>query len=272
MRSSRLYLAFLILFSISIKASRFCTNFGIDFNYAHYSLGSIANQSGYLAGPHVDFSYKKASRVYTGLHFDGKWNAGLICSDKPDLCNTSCQTGGSLLANVADYLTDWRLGYYYSNDSKTFSLIPSVGIGFQHLSYEVDPSIMRYKYYQMYLPIDLKLLYHSPKSFSIGCELQYRVGAYSRLRVSTPCVEDYCDSRCDDKIKLKYSQGFNIKVPVLFHYRVAKKVGLNLSLIPFFDWNTFANTCDTNSDCVVFPISDNKRWYLGVNANFSIIF
>ena len=82
-----------------------------------------------------------------------------------------------------------------------------------------------------------------------------------------------CDSDCcDDKIKLKYSQGVNVKIPVLLHYREGENVEFHMSFTPFFDWNKFADTCETNSDCVVFPIPESKRWYLGVNANFGITF
>lgn len=254
----------------SLYCSHFSTNLGIDFNYARYEIGKIAKQSGYLAGPHFDFAYKKLRSVYTGIDFDGRWNAGLICS-KSNLCNTSCLTGGCVQADVADYFTDWKIGYYYLSSQERFSLTPYTGLGFQHLSYQIDPSLMRYKYYQIYVPIGLEFMYHSDRNFSIGCQAQYRAGAYSRLKVSTPCVED-CDSSCDDKIHLRYSHGFNFKVPSTLHYRTDKRVGFNLSCIPFFDWNKFSDTCDTNSEGVVFPIPTNKRWYLGINANIGITF
>jgi hypothetical protein len=256
----------------SLVASQFSMNVGADFNYARYELDNIAQQSGYLAGPHFDISYEKPDYFCTALNFDGRWNAGLICSSNDDLCNNSCLSGGCLQANVADYITDWTLGYYYLNSEESFSFVPFAGVGFYHLSYEIDPSIMRYKYYQVYVPVGVDFSYHSLRNFSIGTKIQYRAGVYNRLRVSTPCVSDDCDSCCDDKIALNYSQGFNIKVPVVWHYRVDKPVGFYLSCIPFFDWHKFADTCDTNSDCVVFPIPENKRWYLGVNANFGITF
>lgn len=262
----------LSMLCMQLHASRFCTNFGIDFNYARYSLGSIAQQSGYLAGPHFDFSYKKPRRVYTGVNFDGRWNAGLVSSRNDEICGTSCISGGCLQAKVADYLTDWELGYYYVSNCERFSVKPYSGVGFQHLSYLIDPTIMRYKYYQVYVPIGLEFLYHSVRNFAVGFELQYRAGAYNHLRVSTPCVEDDCNSPCGDSIKLNYSQGVNVQVPFVLNYRVEERVGFHLSLTPFFDWNTFADTCDTNSECLVFPISKLNRWYLGMNLNLGITF
>ena len=262
---------FLVIIFLPLNARHWCMNGGIDFNYARYTLDAIAPQSGYLAVPHFALAYKKARSVYTGLHFDGRWNAGLLCASS-DLCNSSCVSGANSHANVADYQADWRLGYFFVSDQERYSLTPFTGIGFQHLSYQLDPHMMRYKYYQVYVPIGAEFLYHSPRNFSIGLKTLYRAGAYNRLRVSTPCVEDACDSTCDDKIKLNYSQGVYIAVPAVLHYRQEKRVGFHLSMIPFFDWNRFANTCDTNSDCVVFPIPTNKRWYLGVTAALGITF
>lgn len=262
----------LVASCFAIQASFLEMHWGLDHNYARYDFDSIAKQSGYLAGFHFDFSYKNPRRIYTGVHFDGRWNAGNVCSDKPDLCNSSCLTGGCLLASVADYLVDWQLGYYYMNDDECFSFKPYAGVGFQHLSYLIDPSVMRYKYYQVYVPVGVEFLYHSPRNFSIGTDIAYRAGVYNRLKVSTPCVSDDCNSTCDEKIKLKYSQGFSFKIPIELEYRVEKRVGFQLSCIPFFDWNKFNNTCDTNSDCIVFPIPESKRWYLGVTAALGIIF
>ena len=188
----KMYLLFLATLCVPLSARHLSMNFGTDFNYARYKFDNIALQSGYLAGPHFDFAYKKPCRFYTGINFDGRWNAGLICTSNDDLCNINCLTGGCLQANVADYLTDWEIGYYYLSREEQFSVMPFTGVGFQHLSYEIDPSILRYKYYQVYVPVGLEFLYNSPRCFSIGFEVIYRAGVYNRLKVTTPCVDD-CD-------------------------------------------------------------------------------
>ncbi len=265
------YLIFLLLLTVPLHARRFSTNFGIDFNYARFKLDNVAPQSGYLAGPHFDFSYKKPWSVYTGVNFDGRWNAGLICSCN-DLCNTGCLEGGNAQADVNDYFADWQLGYYFDNDEKTLNAVPFIGVGFQHLSYQLEPNVMRYKYRQIYVPVGLEMLYNSPRDFSIGFKAVYRAGVYNRLRVSTPCVEDDCDSPCSDQIKLRYSHGAYFEVPAVLHYRQDKDVGFHITLAPFFDWNRFADTCDCNSNGVVFPIPVNKRWYVGMNMNLGVTF
>lgn len=264
-------LFFLLLLTIPLYARRFSTNAGIDFNYARFKLDNVAPQSGYLAGPHFDFAYKKPWSVYTGVNFDARWNAGLFCSSN-NLCNSSCLQGGDAQAQVNDYFVDWQLGFYFDNEEQTFNAIPFLGIGFQQLAFELEPNILDYKYRQIYVPIGLEFLYNSPRDFSIGIKGVYRAGAWNRLRITTPCVEDDCNSACSDQFKLRYSQGVYIEIPAILHYRQDKNVGFHMTCAPFFDWNRFAGTCDCNSNGVVFPIPRNTRWYVGMNMNLGITF
>jgi len=283
----KIYVLFLMLLSTSLRADyRFNMNVGSDFNYARYNLDNVAPLGGYLAGVHFDFDYKKPCYLYTGVQFDGRWNAGLICSNIKS-CDP-CYVGGNMRAEVADYITDWRLGYHWVNTEETWSVTPFVGVGFQHLSFELEPSIMRYRYYQVFVPIGLDFYYHMRcNNITLGLRGNYRAGAYNRLKVTTPCVTDTDDEcelttnstccpqskcGCDDKIKLKYSHGFHIDTPLIFRYREGCCVSVDLSFIPFFDWNRFARTCEKNFNDIVIPITANKRWYLGFTLGIGINF
>lgn len=240
-------------------------NYGIDFNYARYNFNDIATQSGYLAGAHFDAAFKSANKFYTGVNFDGRWNAGLISSSF-DLNNPNALQGGNTQASVADYLADWEVGYFHLTCNERWSISPFTGIGFQHLRFRFKPDALTYKYNQVYIPIGLQWFYHSPRNITIGCRAIYRAGAYTTLHVATPNLGD------NDRLELRYSQGVNVLIPITLHYREDKCVGLNFSMIPFFDWNHFAFPKETNSQGLAFPVADNKRWYLGMNVNIGMVF
>lgn len=259
----------LMLISSCLKAQLDCQffymNFGSDFNYARYKLNNVASQGGYLAGPHFDIAYKRPCSVYSGLNFDGRWNAGNICSTT-NLDNPNFLQGGNTQASVADFLTDWELGYYHLSCDERFTVMPYSGVGFQHLTFRLKPNIMRYKYNQVYVPVGLEFLYFSPRDFSVGFKADYRAGAYTRLKVSTPGVGS------SGKLKLNYSQGVNVKAPITLYYLRDKCVGFHFAMIPFFDWNQFSNTSQVNGQNVQFPIPKLTRWYLGLNVNIGITF
>jgi hypothetical protein len=244
----------LLLLSCALNAEDFYMNLGTDFNFAHYRIDDSITQKGYLAGPHFDVAYKRPCSIYTGLNFDGRWNAGFVTT-----------SAGVPQADVVDFRSDWKIGYYFLSYCELYSLIPYTGLGFQHLFYKIKPNIMTYKYYQLYLPLGFEFLYNSPKDFTIGLRADYRAGAYTKLAISTPNVAS------PGKLKLKYSHGVHVAMPVYLHYLRDRCVGLDLSLIPFFDWNRFAKTTETNG-VLPFPIMTNKRWYVGVNANIGINF
>jgi hypothetical protein len=238
-------------------------NFGTVFNYARYTLGCLEPQSGYLVGPHFDFSYQKSYRPFFGLEFDGRWNAGFI-SDK----------NSTTRADVADYIPATYLGFTFDTADHAFRITPFTGLGYYRLSYQLEPDMLTYQYNQIFVPVGLNFNYHFERNFSIGLDTMYRVGAYNHLKLKTPCITpDDCTDECNgNSLKLNYSSGFRVRMPFVCHYRNGKKVAFNTTLAPFFDWNKFASTCDANSQGIVFPIPTNTRWYLGVMANLGISF
>lgn len=254
----------MLFISASMYAEHFTTNLGIVFNYARYEVGCLASQEGYLAGPHFDFFYQKPWRLYTGIEFDASWDAGSICTTE------KCCLVNSVYARSVDYLPVFRIGYAMNTKENVYEVVPYTGLGYYHFSYIIEPNTIDYKYNQVFVPVGLKFAYNSPRNFSVGFDAQYRAGAYSRLTVVTPCVEN---SECDDgKFKLKYSHGARFVMPITCHHRTDKRVGLDVTLAPMFDWNSFDTTCEKNSDCIQFNIPTNKRWYLGVVAALGLTF
>src|SRR3990172_7760634 len=153
-------------------------NVGTVFNYARYRLGCLEPQSGYLAGPHIDFSFQKACRPFFGVEFDGRWNAGFIT----DACST-------VRAHVADYIPAAYLGFTFGITNNTWLVTPFTGLGYYRFVYQLEPDMLTYKYNQIFVPVGLNVSYRSPRNFSIGFEPMYRIGAYNRVKVSTPCID-----------------------------------------------------------------------------------
>ena len=110
-------------------------------------------------------------------------------------------------------------------------------------------------------------MYHTNRNFSMTVDALYRIGVYNYVNVTTPCVSDSCE-----KIKLEYSSGLRVRIPFECYYRVDRRVGINTTLAPFFDWNKFADTHEKNSQNIALQIPTNTRWYLGIMANFGIAF
>lgn len=239
--------------SVCESDTRYCqSNVGIDFNYALYSVGELSPMSGYLAGGHFDFCFKKPQSALVGIYFDGRWNAGHLCSPN------DCDDLGDVRSNVSDYITSVHLGYNFTNCSNTTMYTPVTGIGLYCLSTELTPSIIRYKYYNLHVPVGCELQWDLNHCFSLNLHAVYRIDAYTRLKITTPCV-DVCDT-----LRVKRSHGLSVSLPMKRVYSFCRRVNLQTTCIPFFDWNRFGEVSEKSECCIPIAVPEWKRWYLGI--------
>ena len=233
------------------------TDVGINFNYARYKLGKLSKISGYLAGVHCELEFKKPCHVLVGIYFDGQWNAGHLCS-KTDLCNPS-----DVRSKVADYIVDLHAGYNWAICSERFLFTPFAGVGFYHLSKKLAPDVIRYKYHNVFIPVGFELDWCVNDCFDIGLRAEYRIDAYTRLKLSIPCIK-VCE-----KLKLKRSHGVKVEIPMTWYYDASvcgkRSLDMNCKVIPFFDWNKFG-AAKQESNCLAVPVPKLKRWHLGLRV------
>lgn len=232
-------------------------NVGPIFNFARYNLGCLSKIQGYLAGIHFDFRSDRPSWLFTVIQFDGRWNAGFIC----DRFNTR--------SKIADYRPEMLLGYtFYCDQEKTQSFTPFLGLGFYHLKSRLKPNIITYKYFNLYVPVGFEARWDvRPGEFDIALRVFYRIDAWTRLKVFTPCVEQ-CEC---EKIRLKRSQGVHVELPCSWYHQ-KKRVTLLYKMVPFFDWNRFGRAKEGNCNGICFDIPCLDRWHLGLELNFGIQF
>ena len=70
-----------------------------------------------------------------------------------------------------------------------------------HLSKKLAPDVIRYKYHNVFIPVGFEFDWCVNDCFDIGLRAEYRIDAYTRLKLSIPCIK-VCE-----KLKLKRSQG-----------------------------------------------------------------
>ncbi|MFC1841538.1 hypothetical protein ACFLYA_00535 [Candidatus Dependentiae bacterium] len=245
---------------IPLKHNYLQSNLGIDFNYARYKLGALSDMSGYLAGLHVDFYYKKPRSALVGLYFDGRWNAGHICSD------INCCNFFDLRSCIDDYMTSFHLGYNATTCDDTFMLTPFSGVGFYFLSNKLNPNIIEYKYFNVYVPLGMEFQWDIKDHFNVGLNATYRLDAHTRVKMILPCIK-ICE-----KIKLKRSHGFKLEIPLIWNHTYCKRVNFQTKVVPFFDWNKFGASKKTNRYCIPIQIPCMKRWHLGLSVLIGISF
>ena len=148
-----------------LQENQYEINIGPAFNYARYDLGCLPKVHGYLAGIHFDFQLDTTSCIYTKIAFDGLFNAGFICG-----CD-------DIKSRIRDYKTEWFLGYNwdgladYASSCENVTLTPFTGVGFYFLSNELQPEIIDYRYFNVFIPLGFKLHWDvCPESFQV--ELQ----------------------------------------------------------------------------------------------------
>lgn len=236
------------------------SNLGIDFNYARYKLGELSDIGGYLAGIHFDFYFKKPSSAFVGLYFDGKWKAGPLCSD------INCCHLYDLRSDIKDYITSFHLGYNAATGDEKFMFTPFSGIGFYFLSNTLAPDIIRYEYFNFYVPLGMEFQWNVKDHFHVGLNATYRLDAHTRVKVSTPCV-DICE-----KLDIKRCHGFKVEIPLTWKHTFCKRVDFQTKVSPFFDWNKFGASKENTCFCIPIQVPEMKQWYVGLSVLLGIRF
>lgn len=207
-------------------------NIGPIINYAHYELGCEPNIRGALAGLHFDFEHINPEREYVGIRFDGRWNAGSV---------SNCFQEKN---EIRDYRTELDLGYNFLWCEENMRLTPFSGFGFFFFSTELRCADISNRYYNLFVPIGLKFEWTVNDCFSWGALAEYRIDAWTRLKVS-----EECGFACDRAKLHPRTQGLLIELPLTWFGKESKchPFSWQIKVVPLFDWNRFGNTC--RPDC-----------------------
>lgn len=261
----------MVLLSLPIRASNLVSlNIGPTIQYTRYKQGCLPKQMGPMAGVAFDMDIKKAWKPAAYIGFKGLWDIPHICSDN------------GLIIDSNEYEVNAHLGFNFETSNGKFSFIPFTGIDFIHLGHQIKSDIIKHRYFQINVPIGLEFVHHASNSFSWALKTYYDIDAWTRLKVSTPCL---CDTD-DCKIKLKRCHRFHIELPLKWHYRTEERVGIELSWIPLFTWQKFnceknccSETCSTDPCCITGSTDPDalnipvlKQWHLGSILTFGISF
>lgn len=247
----------LILFSATIiNADPIDLYLGPSLQYGRFHQNCLDAQKGFLSGPSAGLEITYPWRPYFGLFFDGLWSVANFCSED------------GLFINSAQYNTMMKLGFNFGGNNTSFIVTPYTGVGFLHLSHELKKDLITYKYNNVYIPLGLRFLHELSECFSWEFLIHYRADAYTRLKVSTPCL---CDTD-DCKIKLKRTDGVFASLPLTWTYGQERRVGFITKLTPTFDWQRFNCPDDCCENGVALNIPQLKHWKLGFQAMLGITF
>lgn len=232
-------------------------NVGPTFNFARYKFGDLPKTQGYLAGIHADFTHDLPCHLWTRLRFDGRWNAGFVCSKD------------GVRTKIQDYRPQWDLGYNFAlGRCENFELAPFAGLGFFYLSNKFKTEDNTFRYLNLYVPIGLHAnwIVHED-CFEVGLSTFYRIDAWTRLKVKTPDLEQ------TNKLKLKRTQGLLVELPLTwYHEDDCRCANFQTRVVPFFDWNRFGKTKEKNENGLRVPVPKLQQWYLGVHVDVGIRF
>lgn len=210
-------------------------NLGPTINYAHYEFGCDPNIRGALAGLHFDFEHIKPKREYVSVRFDGRWNAGSVsdCFQEKN--------------QIRDYRTELDLGYNHIWCEQNMRLTPFVGVGFLYFSLEAECASpeLKNRYYNVFVPVGFKYEWTINDCFSWGALAEYRIDAWTRLKVN-----EECGLECERAQLHPRTQGLLIEMPFTWFGKesVCHPFSWQVKVVPYFDWNRFGGTCE--SDCI----------------------
>ncbi len=231
----------------------FQENIGPIFNFARYDIDGLPKIQGYLAGIHADIIHRYPSHYYMNAHFDGRWNAGFICGDL------------DLKSQIRDYRPELDLGYSFFSCNDEYIFTPITGLGFYYLSNELKPNVITNRYFNLYVPVGFDLLWRKKEHFQINLKATYRIDAWTRVKIKTPC-ETLCN-----KVDLKRTQGLHVELPMTwFLDKHLCCFPLHMKVVPFFDWNQFGRSDEANSQGICFAVPQLRRWYLGLHIDIGV--
>lgn len=260
MKSRSLFYYMLLIFTSLIHGRPFeeqtgQINVGALFNYARFNIQGLPRIDGYLSGIHFDIHRGYPSYWYTTLRFDGRWNAGAIRGNQ------------NLRTTIKDYRPEFNLGYSVISFNKQYAVTPFVGFGFYYLSNALQPNVMTFRYFNMYVPFGINFLLLARQPFQLGFLLSYRLDAWTRLKLTTPALQTPIG-----KLKLKQTYGLHAELPFTWVDTCEKRVNKQVRVVPFFDWNHFGRSKQTTNQQVLFPLPELDRWFLGLRIDIGFNF
>src|SRR3990167_4647679 len=157
-------------------------NVGPTFNFARYRLGCMPKIQGYLAGIHVDFAHGRPSKWYANAQFDGRWNAGYICSNNDEKLQ------------IKDYRPELKVGYnFFFGEYESFVFTPAVGLGYYVLSAKLKPECVTRRYSNVNVPVGFDFNWRNDaNTFQAGLLALYRIDARTRLKFKMASM-DMCE-------------------------------------------------------------------------------
>ncbi len=241
-------------------------NLGPLVNYADYKFDCTSKLQGALVGLHFDWEHSRPKREFVLVRFDGRWSAG-----KEKGCN--------IQDRIQDYRPELDFGWNFNPCwcGRRSVITPFFGLGFIYEQNKIgaessscpfsgcasscsnscsnscsdscssssDSNSIRY--YNIYVPVGLRVDWKHSECFQWGLNVEYRIDAWTRLQVG----ED-CNTLCN-KVKPHHrTQGVLLEVPFQWNFREGECVDWHVRLVPFFDYNKFGSAnceCGCSSTC-----------------------
>ena len=279
-------------------------NVGPSVNYAQYKFGCTPKVQGALVGVHADFSHSRECSEFALLRFDGRWSVG-----KFEECD--------LKDRIRDYRTELDLGWNFewSWCDRDMTFTPFFGIGFFFennkvreeesctffedccsTSCSIDAcAASKLRYYNLFVPVGFNTLHRVNDCFSWGLTAEYRIDAWTRLKVSQDCC-----TLCDKVQPESRTHGVMVEVPLTWNLCEGECMDWHVKVVPFFDWNRFGdancdctctstchNSCSSSSSCCSADLLDAlndcaigfdcdipklSQWYLGARVDLGVRF
>lgn len=247
-------LLYLLLCSISLNGTGPWTlDLGPTWQYTHYDQGNLPSQKGFMAGLAFDTYYQNAWKPMGYVGFRGLWDIPNICS-----CN-------GLMIDSNEYNVNAHLGYCFASKEKNLLVSPFTGFDFIYLKHEIEHDIFVSHYAQINIPLGVFLTHRVSENFEWSLRTYYDFAVWTRLNITTPCL---CPTECDE-VTLKGGKRFYIEVPLRWHFRPNKKIGIDFAYTPLFSWQKFNNNECCLKACNIPTLS---QWHLGAVITLGINF
>jgi hypothetical protein len=224
---------------------------GPAYEYVRYTQGCLPHQSGTMIGPVIQFDLYHSCGLATHLTFKGLF----------DIPHISSING--LFIDATEYEAVWHCGYEFNSLCRIFLLEPFVGIDFFYLRHENAQDVLSKRYFNINVPVGLRLTYLASDCYTLGLNAYYDIDAWTRLKVQTPGL---CDIK-DVKVCLKRSHKFQIAALFQHNFDIGNYT-CELAYEPLFCWQQFARP----KCCFDVPINRLKHWHVGHMLTIGIQF
>lgn len=230
---------FFLLSITSISAYEYGIFAGPHFNYINLDLDNPYDLDGYAGGV-TSGIWLDTCYLSSKITFEGTWNASRIVGDY-------CQTSAT---NEYFLQLEFSKGFFI----KCVCIKPYLGFGWDRFENIQEPKTvaLKYQYDKLFVPAGVYFQWdRCDESYSL--QLEFRPDVWSNLELLS--------------ISLDPHWGYGFRGQLIYKRPIQTCYGcFYFSWIPFFDWNRFGETCETNSFGGVLVISELTRWELGLRA------